>query len=392
MKKRGKMKNIRMNKLGISLMVSYVLLISIGITLSIGVYIWLVDYANIGEKTDCKADTKLIVENYKIKYQKSDNNRTINLTIKNNGLFNISGFFITFGNDTKRIPKKAVRLYKIGYQPDPGFYDFEPPITPGDTYKNIVFRLEDLDIVEIMQIQPFIYDEDEIERIYCEQSLIKQNVLINPSLIFGLVSWWKFDGNILDVKSKNDGVIGGSPVYDDGELNQGLKFDGEEDYVNISDNFNLDMEDAITISAWIKLDDFGSMQKILTKRSDYDGYIFGIKNDGKLYGGIGDGVGFEVTDGVTILKDQWYHVSMVYEDYTDRLLTYINGTLVENMTTTKSLSVSGEELTIGAQNTYIGSGSVGQFFNGTIDEVAIYNKALTEWEILQLYNSYNLTG
>ena len=72
MKKRGKMKNIRMNKLGISLMVSYVLLISIGITLSIGVYIWLVDYANIGEKTDCKADTKLIVENYKIKYQKSE--------------------------------------------------------------------------------------------------------------------------------------------------------------------------------------------------------------------------------------------------------------------------------------------------------------------------------
>jgi len=389
MKKRGKMKSIRMNNLGVSVMISYVILISIGIALSIGVYIWLVDYANVDGKIDCKADTSLVVKQYIIEQKPApDNNRTINLTIKNNGLFNISGFFITLGDDAKTIPKTpALEYYPDIPQLDAGFYDFEFPLGPGkEGYAE--FRLDDLDKVETMQLQPFIYNEDGTKKIYCEHALIRENVLINPILIPGLVSWFKFDGRVLDANEENDGVIEGNPFYVDGKLGKGMKFDGEDDYVNT--NINAELSGDITLSVWAKISFINSIG---------DDYIVGRNLGGYNNGDFGlyfdegtDKIVFFIQDGINIEEaisndpvpdTDWHHYIALYNS--TGLYLFVDGVKQSDVGASITLPIHGSETVgIGAESGI----TPGGFFNGSIDDVAIYNKALTEWEILQLYESY----
>jgi len=316
------------NKQGVSLMISYVLLIFITISLSIGVYIWLKDYATITEKINCKDGTSLTIENYNIE-RKNDNNNTLNLSIKNNGLFNVSGFLISAGNDSKKIPMQLIWARFPQVQAYPGYFDFkgfsgDQDLGPGQK-QNAVFNLGDLDKLEIIQIQPYIFKKNNIDKIFCEQALIKQVILINPSLIPGLVSWWKFDGNVLDYGVGNNGKIQGNPVYISEKLNQGMKFDGIDDAVNST------LTQAKTTTCfWYKNSTASSWTHVVNSSGRY--FVNGI---------IGTPSQYPI---------------------------YINGDYV-----------------------YIGK-NASNFFNGSIDEVAIYSKALSDWEILQLYNSYNITS
>lgn len=308
----------RKNKLGVSLMVSYVLLISITIVLSVGVYMWLKDYSNIDEKISCKEDTSLIIKDYNV-FQ-TGANKTLKISLKNNGNFNIDGFLITAGNDSKRVP---IKLLQVRNQPNPeGYFDFNDKLIL-DEIEIAKFNLEGLNKLEIIQIQPFIYKDDKIGKIFCEQALIKQNILVNPSVIPGLVSWWKFDGNVLDSGSDNDGIITGNPIYIDGKLSNGLEFNGMDEYVSF------DVASLETVAFWYK-------------NSSID----------------------------------WTHI--VYNSTT----TFINGELgVPNQ---YPIRINGNLVEIGKfQND--------AFFKGIVDEVAIYSKSLTEWEIIQLYNSYSLS-
>jgi len=322
-----KIKEKNKNKQGVSLMISYVLLIFITISLSIGVYIWLKDYATITEKINCKDGTSLTIENYNIE-RKNDNNNTLNLSIKNNGLFNVSGFLISAGNDSKKIPMQLL-VAKDQVQYQKGYFDFkgfsgDQDLGPGQK-QNAVFNLGDLDKLEIIQIQPYIFKKNNIDKIFCEQALIKQVILINPSLIPGLVSWWKFDGNVLDYGVGNNGKIQGNPVYISEKLNQGMKFDGIDDAVNST------LTQAKTTTCfWYKNSTASSWTHVVNSSGRY--FVNGI---------IGTPSQYPI---------------------------YINGDYV-----------------------YIGK-NASNFFNGSIDEVAIYSKALSDWEILQLYNSYNITS
>ena len=305
-----KIKKRNMNKLGVSLMISYVLLIFITVTLSIGVYIWLKDYAVVSEKTDCKDDTSLVIERYMI--EEDTESEKITVLVKNNGVFNVDGFLITAGNNSKRVPMKLITAENNLE----GHFIFEPPLGPGES-KSAEFNVNGLDLIEIIQLQPFILGENELTRIYCEDALIKQDVIVNPSLIPGLVGWWKFDGNVLDYSTEgDDGVIVGTPNYIDGKLNQGLEFDG-----------------------------VSSVTAVVT----------GTKN--------------MISFWYNTTTTDWTHV--VFNSTT----TYVNGVV----------GVSGTYVNYVGDDVTIGNG-----FTGRIDEVAIYNRALSEWEALQLYNSYDI--
>jgi len=312
------------NKKGVSLMISYVLLIFITISLSIGVYIWLKDYAVVSEKINCKEGTSLTIEKYNI--EESGGDKILNLSIKNNGMFNVNGFLISAGNDSGKIPMQLI-WPRTQLQAYPGYFDFRPELGPGQK-QNAEFNVSELNKLEIIQMQPYIFkDEDKIEKIFCEQALIKQIVPVNPSLVPKLVSWWKFDGNILDSGSgKNDGKIQGNPVYTNGKVNQGLEFDGIDDAVNSTVT-----EGKTTISFWYK-------------DSATPDYIHVVNSNG---------------------------------------ITYVNGIA----------GIPGQyPVYIIGNNVYIGKTDASTFFSGTIDEVAIHSKALTAWEILQLYNSYNIAA
>ena len=366
-------------------MISYVLLIFITISLSIGVYIWLKDYAVINDKINCKDGTSLTIENYNI--EEKPNDKRLSITIKNNGLFNISGFLISAGNNSKKVPLQLLWA-RFQIQPYPGYFDFEPELAPGEK-ENVIFNLTDIDKLEVIQVQPYIFkDNKNIDKIFCEQGLIKQVVLINPSLIPGLVSWWKFDGSVIDYGVGNDGTNNGAS-FDDGKVNQGLKFDGVNDYVEILNSGDLEPSD-VTISMWFYADSWLGTIALIEKRTmSTNGYILFYHN-GKLNVDWGGSANRWAIAGYAPPINEWTHIVYTFDNAASpKAKLYVNGDTQNPFTSDLGNSlkvVSGGKLRIGSDS--IG----GYYFDGLIDEPVIYNKALTDWEILQLYNSYNITS
>ena len=176
--KRNKMKG----KKAVSLMISYVLLIVIAITMSIIVFSYLKTVANVKPVIDCKSGTSIFIEDYKCGQGK------IKLTLKNNGLFNISGFISYFGTEYGKEPIiKLVSLDKVKLN-DKNYYQFENPLKPeGKIIVNFTSQERKSDgtlrelssnILRNVKIQPFIIDEETNLIVPCGESVIKQSLNI----------------------------------------------------------------------------------------------------------------------------------------------------------------------------------------------------------------------
>jgi len=157
----------KQNKKAVSLMLSYVILISIVIALSIGVFVWLKTVSNINPVTDCNEGTSVILESSVC------NGVSINLTIKNNGRFNVSGVLVSVGNDTRKTP--MIYLSAKNQISNPGFYSFIPELGPGAKTSAIFEKgTSDIKKIVIVQIQPFIIDKK--KKVFCSESIIKQQI------------------------------------------------------------------------------------------------------------------------------------------------------------------------------------------------------------------------
>jgi hypothetical protein len=160
-----------------SLMISYVLLISMALILGIGVYGWLnFETPTSVQIVDCGEDTSLSIESYQCT---PGDFGGIKLIIKNNGRFNIDGFVLTASNDTNKTPifkllPKSKNLIK-----SMGYVDFEAPLTPGKEkeidFDNIYLK-DRLDSLVSLKIQPFTYGENKKDRLLCKETKITETV------------------------------------------------------------------------------------------------------------------------------------------------------------------------------------------------------------------------
>ena len=153
--------------------------------------------------------------------------------------------------------------------------------------------------------------------------------------------------------------------------NYSLSFDGVDDYVNISsgDDFNVSDDQELTISAYIKTNENG----YLFNAEFSFGYYFYISQSSELalwYNGTGNGCGAN-TD---IRDGDWHHVVASYDGNSIKI--YIDGQLDNNCENMGSL-----ESRDGSIDITIGNRPGSTHFNGGIDEVSIWNKALTQEEV-----------
>jgi hypothetical protein len=216
----------------------------------------------------------------------------------------------------------------------------------------------------------------------------------------GLVGYWSFDGFDMDWASTTAEVIDRSEYANPGNLiggykavrgkiGQGMLFNGVDSYVSILNNLDIKPPLPITLAAWIKTNDATVRQNIITtdEISTYHGVWFQTGTDGKLSLSYGDGGGTQSVDnrrlkvGVSVLQSgEWYFVSAVIIGPTDMNI-YING--VDDSGT---YSGTGDSLAYTSGDTYIGQAATADnMFDGTIDEVRIYNYALSANEIKSLY-------
>jgi PGF-CTERM protein/uncharacterized repeat protein (TIGR01451 family) len=184
-------------------------------------------------------------------------------------------------------------------------------------------------------------------------------------------------GNILHDYSGNgnDGVIYGAS-WVEGKYGKALSFDGRDDYVNIQASGLINGEREVTYSAWIYIN-VGSQ--------NYPGIIYHTFGSNK-----GNGLNinpdntatarytFSKDEGVsssTLQIGQWHHIVSTYKSGIAKI--YVNGILDNTRSITNGAILDSGNWGIGYDNSFSNS----RYFNGIIDEVRIYNRALTEEEI-----------
>jgi hypothetical protein len=218
-----------------------------------------------------------------------------------------------------------------------------------------------------------------------------------PSGGSGPVAAYSFnDGagtTVADSSSNNNaGILVGAPTWSTGKYGGGLLFDGISDYVDLGSGSTLQVTGSMTVSAWINPAAFPYDDAAIVSKRDAN--EVGYQLDTTIDTGPRT-IGFKLTNisgghmfryGASVLPtNQWYHVAGVYDAAAQTLTVYLNGQ-VDNGVLVGPVTSSQED---SALHTNIGkrAGNGGFEFNGVIDEVRIYNRALSASEIQQDMNT-----
>jgi uncharacterized protein (TIGR02145 family) len=209
----------------------------------------------------------------------------------------------------------------------------------------------------------------------------------------GLVGWWPFNGNANDASGNgNNGTVNGATLTTDrvGNANRAYSFNGINNFILVSDNASL-RPDNITLSAWIKTTsnqgsiigktNFSTAQSEQYQLTlDYPNYgtAFAIKQNSSC--NPGNGWQYSKVN-VNTYDDNWHFIVGTFNGTALRL--YIDGVLVN---TNNTLPLTKIDNCIGG-NLQIGRwwDNFPYYFNGKIDDIAIYNRALTPQEVSAIY-------
>ncbi len=205
-----------------------------------------------------------------------------------------------------------------------------------------------------------------------------------------LVAYYEFENDVLDSSGNgNDGTVNGNPTFVDGMIGTALEFDGDGDYIDCGNNPILAITDAVSISAWIKVAAQGLDHKVGGNQDGANGgYKMTVFNNNKVEFEIRTAANSAVLNrnvagGTEIKVDVWYHVTGVYSLADGYIRTYVDGELDRELETTQALGASPGSLMIGCEPF-----STGQYnFNGVMDDIRVYSKALSEAEARYLANN-----
>jgi hypothetical protein len=217
---------------------------------------------------------------------------------------------------------------------------------------------------------------------------ITDKTIWNFTTVGDLVAYYPFSGNANDESGNgNHGTVDGAILTQDrfNNPNSAYAFDGIDDYIEIPDSPSFSFNYPITISAWIYLDD--NSKGGIVGQWGYGGaggdafilYVRGTKLSTYL---PREGLAhLELQSNNGLATNQWYLVSMVS---TGNLVTlYINGNEDKSEAVIVKQVDSYQTVEIGLEDRFSGGLN---YLDGIIDEVRIYNRALTETEIQALYS------
>ncbi|HYM06899.1 MAG TPA: LamG-like jellyroll fold domain-containing protein [Terriglobales bacterium] len=172
----------------------------------------------------------------------------------------------------------------------------------------------------------------------------------------------------------NTGTITNATWTSAGKYGSALAFNGTNALVTINDAASLHLTTAMTLEAWVNPGPVvGEWEDVIYKSND-NYYLSATSNKSAPAGGGTFGAVDVVTYGTAALpQNTWSHVAVTYDGAT--LVLYVNGVQVSSLARTGNILTSNNPLQIGGDTTYR------QYFQGTIDEVRVYNAALTAAQI-----------
>jgi len=219
-----------------------------------------------------------------------------------------------------------------------------------------------------------------------------------PTPPASLVAYWPLDGTA-DDKSLygHSGVASGvTPTTDRfNKANGALHFDGQTSFIMVADKADLRLGSTdFTLNAWVKLDAYSSdfVSTIISKRQNgvNGGWLWAINGAGNapkgaIYYGPGGG-STNAIGNMALSVGQWYMVTCVYTVSNSVLQIYVNGTLDKQYSGISPANANtAVALTIGKDT----ANGDAYFFNGSLDEIKIYNIALSQSDITKFYTAAN---
>ncbi|NJD55299.1 MAG: DUF11 domain-containing protein, partial [Nitrospirae bacterium] len=197
-----------------------------------------------------------------------------------------------------------------------------------------------------------------------------------------MISWWKGEEDANDSVGTNNGTLMNGATFVAGKVDQAFSFDGVDDYISIPHNANLDPS-AITVDAWIKTP-AGPERVIVEKSHDNTGgWVMEVHGDGRASFAYFNGDMSWTTNSVfsigTVADNNWHHVAATLEGSAIKI--YIDGALDNSAVYSGTPIPNSRNVNIGK---WYGGG---RFFNGLIDEVEIFSRALSAQEIAAIYNA-----
>jgi len=216
----------------------------------------------------------------------------------------------------------------------------------------------------------------------------------------GLKGWWSFTGNANDGSGNlNDGTVNGASLTVDrfGNTDGAYLFDGSSSNISVNPITDLDNSAEITISVWALITNSNSStsQYLISRAPDTGSEHFSIRIDEqpssyKFSGQISDNntPASGVTSSVSsdIPQTDWHHVVLTYDGVDVKL--YLDGVFQGASPYTGQINPSPEQLYFGMHN----DPSFPYYVNGSLDDIGIWNRALTTCEIQQLYDTTVFTS
>jgi hypothetical protein len=175
------------------------------------------------------------------------------------------------------------------------------------------------------------------------------------------------------------GTVSGAAWNTGGRYGGALNFDGINDWVTVADANALDLTTGVTLSAWVRPTAVSNWRTVIMKETNasltYGLYAGDSSGLPAFWVTVGDVYDFRSITGPSLVpvSPTWTHVAATFDGTTMRL--YVNGTQVASLAQTSPIATSSSPLRIG------GNSAWGEYFAGSIDDVRVYNRALSATEI-----------
>ncbi|MHC4544739.1 MAG: LamG-like jellyroll fold domain-containing protein [Planctomycetota bacterium] len=203
----------------------------------------------------------------------------------------------------------------------------------------------------------------------------------------GLVAHYELEGNVNDSTGTNHGIECGSPTYGTGVFGQAINLDGDGDYVNCGKASSFDLANLITVAAWIKVTTFDKKYQTIISKGDNSWRLARANDSGNVefacngtastkWSGKSE-VPWAVLGTTSVDDGKWHHIAGVFDG--SGLYLYIDGVLEAAKGAGRSIDISNHDMCIGA-NAQV----PGREWKGLIEDVRIYNYALSQAEIVSV--------
>jgi hypothetical protein len=212
----------------------------------------------------------------------------------------------------------------------------------------------------------------------------------------GIAAWWRAEGNVNDSINGNNGTINGGVSYGPGEVGQAFNFDGTTGYISIpaSPSLNIGVGSGITMECWINPSHLGPVGAAGRPIVEYDSPSAAatelwFENGSILYANLVDTNGGNHTISSaqnSIVTNTWQHVAVTYDKSSGNCFLYINGVQAASANFGNMTPQTTYPLYLGDRAASFLPGT-GSLYNGLMDEVGLYSRALSAGEIAAIYNA-----